>query len=456
MSRLAVLGGEPVRTQPWPSCPVLTAREAASVGRVLRASTWSSLPGDEEAQDPLPDLPPTSLSHRDRLEREMARAHGARFGVAVASGTTALTLALRALGLDPGDEVLVPAYGCVAPEMAVLAAGGVPVHVDICPGCYAIDPTAIPPVLTDRTRAVIVVHFAGRPADVRAAGAAAPGVPVVEDACLAPGAARDGQPVGALGRAAVFSFGVDKPLHAGEGGLVVTDDLRVATRCRRLRSLGLDPEMGDHLMPAGSHRLSELQAAALLPQWQRRERDRQRRERNARRIEAALAGCELLRPLAELGTDAIDARAQLWLRYDESGAGVSRGDFVDAVQAEGVPIYAGWERPNYACALFTAQRAGRWLAERGSPRPADCYERCVCPNAERAAFGEACLFPLRILGAPVRDVADVCRALEKVLTQLPALRAHRASTQAGRSGRQPSAAGAPRSMGFRSSGARRP
>lgn len=439
MSRLAVFGGEPVRMQPWPSRPVLTAREAASVARVLRASTWSALPGDEEAACPLPDLPPTSLAHRERLEREIACTHGVRFGVAIASGTTALTMALRALDLGPGDEVLVPAYGCVAPEMAVLAAGGVPVHVDIHPDCYAIDPIAIPPVLTDRTRAVIVIHFAGRPADVRAVGAAASGLAVVEDACLAPGAARDGQPVGSLGRAAVFSFGVDKPLHAGEGGLVMTDDFRVATRCRRLRSLGLDPEAGDHLMPAGSHRLSELQAAALLPQWERRERDRQRRERNARRIEAALAGCALLRPLAELGTDAIDARAQLWLRDDESAAGVARGDLLDAVQAEGVPIYAGWERPNSTYGLFTARRAGRWLAERGSPRPADCYERCVCPNAERAAFGEACLLPL---SASARDMADVCRALEKVLTQLPALRAHRASTQAGRRWRQPSAADA--------------
>jgi dTDP-4-amino-4,6-dideoxygalactose transaminase len=433
MSRLAIFGGEPVRERHWPTASVLTAREAASVAAVLRAATWSALPGDEEWDYPLSDLPPSPLPCRDRLERELAAAHGARFGVAVASGTTALTLALHSLDLDAGDEVLVPAYGCVAPEMAVLAAGGVPIHVDIHPDRYALDPAALPPALSDRTRAVIVVHFAGRPADVRAVITAAPGLAVLEDACMAPGAARDGQPVGSLGRAAVFSFGVDKPLHAGEGGLVVTDDIRVAVRCRRLRSLGLDPEAGDHLMPAGSHRMSELQAAALLPQWERRGRDRERRERSARRIEAALAGCALLRPLAGSGADEIDARAQLWLRYDEAAAGVPRRYFTAVVQAEGVPLYDGWKRPNYAYALFTAERAGRWLAKRGSSRPADFYERTVCPVAERAAFGEACLLPLGVLSASARDVDDACRGLEKVLTQLPALRAHWAEVHATRS-----------------------
>jgi perosamine synthetase len=252
MSRLALLGGEPVRAQPWPSRPVLTAREAASIGGVLRATTWSALPGDEECECALPDLPGSGLPYRDRLEQQVARAHGVRFGVAVASGTTALTLALRALDLAGGDEVLVPAYGCVAPEMAVLAAGGVPVHVDIHPDDYAIDPAALTPALSGRARALIVVHFAGRAADLRAIAAAAPGLAVVEDASLAPGAARAGRPVGSAGRAATFSFGVDKPLHAGEGGLVVTDDIRVATRCRRLRSLGLDPETGDHRIPSGN------------------------------------------------------------------------------------------------------------------------------------------------------------------------------------------------------------
>jgi dTDP-4-amino-4,6-dideoxygalactose transaminase len=252
---------------------------------------------------------------------------------------------------------------------------------------------------------------------------------VVEDACLAPGAARDGQPVGSVGRATVFSFGVDKPVHAGEGGLLVTDDCRLAKRCRQLRSLGRDPESGDHILPAGTHRMTELQAAVLLPQWERRERDRQRRDRNARRVEAALAGCRLLRPLGGAGADGsvgavpVDARAQLWLRFDEAAAEVPRSRFLAAVQAEGVPMFAGWTRPNFAWGLFTARRAARWLAERGSSRPADHYEQAVCPIAERAAYGEACLLPLRVLSASARDVADVCRALDKVLSQLPALRA---------------------------------
>jgi dTDP-4-amino-4,6-dideoxygalactose transaminase len=430
-------------------------REAAAAAVVLRAPYWSALPGEAEWDSPPHDQTSASLPCLERLEHELARAHNRRFGVAVASGTTALTIALSALDLVPGDEVLVPAYGCIAPEMAVLGAGGVPIHVEIDPDTYALDPAAVSRARNERTRAVIAVHFAGRPMDVAVVAAAAPELAVVEDACLAEGAARAGQPVGSVGRAAVFSFGVDKPLHAGEGGLVVTDDAALAARLRRLRSLGLDPETGDHQTPAGNHRMTELQAAVLLPQWERAARDRARRERSARTIEAALAGCPLLRPLAggnecaPIGPRSegavparcqplVDARAQLWLRYDENAAEVDRRRFVAAVQAEGIPLFAGWTRPNYICALFATDRAARWLAERGASRPPDHYERTVCPVAERAAYGEACLLPLRVLSAPGGDVADAARALVKVLEQLPTLRASRRNGSRSSAGSRPS------------------
>src|SRR5262249_51945944 len=108
-------------------------------------------------------------------------------------------------------------------------------------------------------------------------------------------------------------------------------------------------------------------------------------------------------------------------------AGVDRRRFVAAVQAEGVPLFAGWTRPNYTCALFAADRAARWLAERGSALPPDYYERTLCPVAERAAYGEACVLPLRVLRAPADDVGDAGRALVKVLEELPPLRASRLS-----------------------------
>src|SRR3954447_11638929 len=114
--RLALLGGAPVRTAPFPVPPILTPDERVKVAALLSASCWSSLESEH---------PPEAVS---RLERAWAELHGGGEAVAVSSGTTALVLVMRALGLRAGDEVIVPAYGCVAPEMAVLEAGGVPIH----------------------------------------------------------------------------------------------------------------------------------------------------------------------------------------------------------------------------------------------------------------------------------------------------------------------------------------
>src|SRR5262249_38072977 len=99
--------------------------------------------------------------------------------------------------------------------------------------------------------------------------------------------------------------------------------------------------------------------------------------------------------------------------------------FVAAVQAEGVPLFAGWTRPNYTCSLYAADRAAKWLAERGSDLPSDTYEHTVCPVAERAAYGEACVVPLRVLSAQAGAVADAAGALVKGLEELPTLRSSR-------------------------------
>ena len=208
------------------------------------------------------------------FEAEFAAFAGRRFAAAVASGTEALRLTLTALGVGPGDEVIVPALTAVPTVAAVCAAGAVPVPVDVDPETAAIDPAAAEAALTPATRAVIVVHLYGRPAPLPDLG-----VPVIEDAAHAHGAL-DGQPAGA---AAAYSFYPTKNLGGiGDGGAVVTDDPVLDERVRLLRTHGARPGYV-HVEIAGNSRMSEIEAAAL------RIGLRDLRERNVRRREIASA-----------------------------------------------------------------------------------------------------------------------------------------------------------------------
>ncbi|MGH9051060.1 MAG: DegT/DnrJ/EryC1/StrS family aminotransferase [Acidimicrobiia bacterium] len=177
--------------------------------------------------------------------------------VAVASGTDALRLSLVALGIGPGDEVVVPAFTAVPTAAAVCAVGAVPVPVDVDPDTAALDPVAATAAVTDRTRAVVPVHLYGRPAPLPRLG-----LPVVEDAAQAHGALDPNAP---RGIAAAYSFYPTKNLGGiGDGGAVVTHDTDLAARLRRLRAHGQHEHGGyEHVDVAGNSRMSELEAAAL-------------------------------------------------------------------------------------------------------------------------------------------------------------------------------------------------
>jgi len=386
----------------------LTPEEARAVASVLRESEWSRL-GDDW---PLP--------HVDLLEARWGEAHGGTHAVAVSSGTAALTLALEALALPTGDEVLIPAYGCPAVDVAVLAAGLTPIHVDIDPATYSMSPVAAAAAVSARTAAIVVVHFAGQPSRLRSLASIAErqGLALIEDACLAPGAAYAGKPVGSWGRAAAFSLGVRKPISSGEGGMVVTTDAALAERVRCGRSLGSNPNTGDLLRPTGNYRLSSLQAAVALPQLARLESDRLRREQAADLWTEALRAVDALQPLAR-DPQATHCWSQFWLRFDEARGGMSRDKLLGAAHAAGLPLFAGWPRPNHTLGVYTPQRSVSWLRERGSGRGANHYEQTHCPNAEHAAFNEAVLldFPSLIAeSAAARRTAERLAKLGELLS----------------------------------------
>jgi len=201
----------------------------------------------------------------EAFEHEFARYCGARHCVGVACGLSAIELALRAAGVGPGDEVIVPAYTWVATWLGVTRAGALPVGVDVLEGTYNIDPRAIAPAINSRTAAIVPVHLRGEPAEMEAIRelAEANGLLVVEDAAQAHGARYAGAPVGSLGDAAAFSFYPSKNLGAlGDGGAVVTDDDEIAARIRLLRNYGARDRYRLEIDGTNS-RLAEIQAAVL-------------------------------------------------------------------------------------------------------------------------------------------------------------------------------------------------
>lgn len=232
------------------------------------------------------------------LEAELAAFCGARHGIGVNSGTDALLLALKAVGVRAGDEVITSAFSFVASASTIVLAGATPVFVDIDPATYALDVEAAARAITRRTRAIIAVHLYGNPApmDRVVALARAHGLAVVEDSAQAIGATWQGRPVGAWGDASCLSFYPTKNLGAcGDGGMLVTDRDDVADRVRRLRQHG-DVGRYRHVELGYTSRLDELQAALLRVKLAHLSAWTEARRRQAARYEARLAGLPLELP----------------------------------------------------------------------------------------------------------------------------------------------------------------
>ena len=225
------------------------------------------------------------------LEQELAAYCGTRYAVAVASGTDALELSLRACGIRPGDEVITSAFTFFATAEAILAVGAVPVFVDIEPAAYTLDPAAVDAAVSRRTKAIIPVHLYGHPCamDRIMAVARAHRIKVIEDCAQAIGARYRGQRVGGFGNAGCLSFYPSKNLGAyGDGGMVVTDDRSLAERLRLLRNHG-SRDRYRHLVLGTNSRLDELQAAVLRVKLRRLNSWNEARRRNAQRYARAFA-----------------------------------------------------------------------------------------------------------------------------------------------------------------------
>jgi dTDP-4-amino-4,6-dideoxygalactose transaminase len=324
----------------WPD---VGAEEVAAVAEVLESGQLTMGPKVAE------------------FEAGLAAACGVAHAVAVSSGTAALHLAVVALEIGPGDEVLVPAYTFPATANVVALAGARPVLVDVDPATMNIDPERAREAVTPRTKAVLAVHLFGRPLDWDAlCGAIPPGVPLLEDAAGALGARRRGTPCGGLGALACLSFHPRKIVTTGEGGAVTTNDDEIAESIRRMRHHGIEPRGEFEIATPGlNYRLSDILCAVGIPQLARLEELLQARER------LAAAYAERLVALVDVPS-ADDGDRHGWQAYVVQLD--RRDEVLDALRAAEIQAQIG----TYALHRLRA------YADQGPFPGADrCYERAL-------------------------------------------------------------------------------
>ena len=387
---LALNGGEAVRSAPYPAWPALGPGDLERVREVLESPDWGG--GGEVVE---------------AFEELFAQYHDSSFGIAVSSGSMALELALHALGIGPGDEVIVPAHSFVATALAVSRVGAGPVFVDIEADTYNMDPIRVAEAVSDETRALIPVHFGGVVADMdRLTDVAADrGLSVIEDAAHAHGAEWFGTRAGGLGACGVFSFQNSKAMAAGEGGILISSDETLAARARSIANAGRLPGRCwfEHFEVGTNLRMTSVQAVLLSGQLERLQDQIGLRAANFSRFNEALADVDGLELQQAPDGATVQTRYIVPGRVNESSFGLGRDEFVRAIQAEGIPVRPFYPHPLYANPVF-----------RQLPHRAD-----LCPVAEQATRDSFWL-PLRLFMGTAEDAEDAARAIAKV---------HRAANQ---------------------------
>ena len=411
MSQLALLGGRPVRTRPFTPWPQFTQADVQRLVQVVESRHWGGFP--------VPSRYCAEFAER------FAAMHGAAYGLCVANGTVALQVALQALDLKFGDEVIVPAYTWDGTAVAVLLAGGVPVFADVDPDTYCLDPESVRAAITARTRAILPVHLAMRFANMNALLAIAREhkLVVVEDCAHAHGGIFQGRGAGAAGDAGCFSFQESKLMTGGEGGLVLTQRLDTFEALQSIINCGR-PSLTDRFQKkvlGANYRMTELQAALLLGQLEMLPHWRQRRAHHAALLSRALAGLPHVRPLPPQPALSQETIYHYIFQYRPScSPAPSRDLFVAALEKEGIPCDGRFYEPVYRSDLFYATPENCPQLALGRDTPMD-YTQCHCPVSERAAYHEAVWLPQFVLLGDEEDVLDVVRAIEKVVSHLPEL-----------------------------------
>jgi dTDP-4-amino-4,6-dideoxygalactose transaminase len=409
MAELAIAGGAPVRPQGYPAWPVWDDRDVEAVASTVRSGNWGGFP------EPGPNAA--------RFEEAFAAYQGARHGILMANGTVTMEVALKALGIGWGDEVIVPALTFAATAYAPMAAGAVPVIVDVTPTTWTIDPELVEAAITPRTAAVMPVHLGHQMADMDRIMqiARAHGLAVVEDCAHAHGQRWRDVGAGCFAEFGSFSHQSSKILTAGEGGTLLTNDDALARRAHSLIDCGRakDPEEKEFTFGA-NYRLGELHAALLITQLERFP------EQQAERAEAGELFEKLAAEVPGVRIMPRDPRITRWSFYNylfaidpDAFAGTTNEVVAAALEAEGVPAEVQYP-PMSRYELFQPSLSRLPVAVEHAERldPA----RMHFPVAEAAGLRESIYLMESTFRAGRRGIEDAVEALAKVQAHAGELR----------------------------------
>ena len=411
-SKLAILGGEKVRSSAWSDWPVWDQQAEKDTINMLRSGRWWRGSGEAVAD----------------FEIKYAELMGAKRCLASASGTTALLVALHVLGIDAGDEVLVSPYTFIATYNSVFINKALPVFVDTNPETFLIDPDKLEAKITDRTTAILPVHIYGLPVDMDIVNnvAGKHNLKVVEDACQAWLGEYKGKKLGTLGDLGCFSFQNSKNLPTGEGGAVVGNNDEIMDRCYSFhncgRPFGSVQRTSDYPTRGSNRRMQQIQAITLLSQMNRIEKDADLRLENAKYLDSKLNKIPGIKTYKLVTENARSAYHMYPFRFvSEDFGDVRREKFIEALKAEGVPCSAGYGMQNKDGLieealnsrgykrLFSEQRLKRWREEN------------ILPGNDQLAR-EAVTFYQSILLGSKSDMDDIVNAITKIYENRDSLR----------------------------------
>ncbi|PTS95977.1 DegT/DnrJ/EryC1/StrS family aminotransferase [Pedobacter sp. HMWF019] len=430
MAKLAINGGEAVRTELFPAYNTIGQEEKDAVMQVLDTGNLSQFLGAEHSDF-------LGGPNVKRFEREWADAIGVKHAVSVNSNTSGLFTAMGAIGIQPGDEVIVSPYSMSASAIAPLIYGGVPVFADIDPVTFCMDPVSIEKCITANTKAILVVHIFGHPADMDPIMDLAKkhNLYVVEDCAQAPMAKYKGKYVGTIGDLGIFSLNYHKHIHTGEGGVITSNSDKLVERCQMIRNHAeniVGPRNTEDLtnLIGYNYRMTEIECAIGIQQLKKLPGLLEERLKNVAYLNEQLAQF----PALELQPAPKDGSVHTYyvhpIKFNKEIAGIDRNTFVNALKAE-LPsailretaplIGAGYVKPIYLQPIY--QERAAWAFQH--PAAAELtlkYELGTCPVTEKMHFELLFTHEFMRPGMSEQDMDDVVRAFKKIFNNINELK----------------------------------
>jgi perosamine synthetase len=400
----AVLGGKKTRTEPFPSWPKFDEREERAVLDTLRSGKWYRGSGQNVK----------------KFEEAYARLTGAKYCLATANGTAALTTSLNALGVQAGDEVIVPPYTFIATINVVLRQNALPVFVDTDPETFQIDHRKLEAAITDRTQAIMPVHLGGNACHIDAIQAIAQKrkIALIEDACQAHLGEWKGKKVGTYGDTGCFSFQASKNLNSGEGGAILFNNEDLRERAYAFHNNGSGLKMialnFQYASSGANLRMPEFQAALLLAQMTRLEDQTRTRAENGKYLTSMLRQIPGISPAQHYDGCTNNAYHLYMLRYDAAAfQGLPRDRFLKALVGEGIPASSGYSPLNTQPFLKTALESRGFRRIFPEKRLQQWTEQNHCPNNDKLC-AQAVWFTQNMLLGPRTDMEQIAEAVRKI------------------------------------------